>query len=386
MSDQLNQSNLIKEPKSLSDIRFHDHLISRIKRFIESEKYPAALFFSGPPGTGKTATVKNLIRTVRCLNRPVGSSKSCGECRVCKSDPSLADPVSNIMWIQQGKAQNIGDQIKEITDFVFSPPELSGLQGSKEHTNRKFVVIDELQNLSDQHISRLLYLSEVPKLEENKVMLIFITMNEERLNETTLNALVSRSKRFYYKAPDYEQITEFLVDSFGDTYPSESLEMISWESNCNLRKALTLMDCCLEDNNSLNPIAVAETLNFVNLEKRIDLWRLIMAFDYSGRKLFFEIDNYVQSILRQGAIEHNLLRQLVEDVKYCLIEECEAEVDDQLETLKRLTDYMSDSCPVPISTFLILLAKEKLNPVDINLLKQKHEIKSGYDRIKERSG
>lgn len=380
----IEQSNILKEPKSLDEILYHTRLINRLKGYIQKEKYPAALFFCGPPGTGKTATVKNFIRTVRCINRDIYSTEPCGKCRVCQSDPTLAEGNSNVMWIQQGRTQNVSQQIKEITDFCFQPPEFAALQGDKEHTNRKFVVIDELQNLSEPQISKLLYLSESPKLDENKVILIFITMEEERLNEVTRNALVSRTKRFFFSPPNEEQVTNFLTYNFGEEYSKESLDLISWECNRNLRMALTLMDCCLEDDPNLSPISVAETLNFANLSKRIELWELLMGVFGKGKQLYFQIDNYTQKLLRYNIIEKNLIKQLIEDVKYCLInQEDNTAEKDQLLALKELTDYLSDSCPVPLTTFFVLFAKKGLKPIDLDLLKHRYSKQSGYDKLKQ---
>jgi len=379
------QSNILKEPKSLDGILYHDRLVNRLKGYIKKERYPAALFFCGSPGTGKTATVKNFIRTVRCINREIYSVEPCGECRVCQSDPTLAEGTSNVMWIQQGRTQNVSQQIKEITDFCFQPPEFAALQGDKEHTNRKFVVIDELQNLSEPQISKLLYLSESPKLDENKVTLVFITMEEEKLNEVTRNALVSRTKRFFFAPPNESQVTDFLVYNFGDDYDHESLDLISWESNRNLRMALTLMDCCLEDDPNLSPVSVAETLNFANLSKRLELWELLMGLSFSGVYLYYSIDNYTQNLLRYNVVEKNLIKQLIEDVKYCLLhQETDDKESDQLLALKELTDYLSDSCPVPLSTFFVLFAKKNLKPIDLDLLKQRYSRQSGYDQLKEK--
>ncbi|MFB6283745.1 MAG: AAA family ATPase, partial [Halobacteria archaeon] len=285
----MTQETLEKEPQTLQQVYFQQSNLNRLELCMKGEDYPVSMLFSGPPGTGKTTTAKNFINAVRCINRPKHSPYPCGECDVCRSDPRQLPSSSNVLWIQRGNEQNLTQQLKEISDFIEQVPEGYGFFGQQEHTNRKFVVVDELWNLADTQIARLLYNAELyGLLKRNKVTFILVTMNESALKDVTREALVSRCEPFYFLPPNQEQIKRYLKEQYGE-HPEESLELIAKACNNNLREAISQMNVCLKterarlekeglsEEPTLNPRTVADHLHYFDDAKRIELWNLVQG-------------------------------------------------------------------------------------------------------------
>lgn len=371
------QLSMAREPKSLKEVLYQRSVSNTLKKYLRTDNIPQALYLYGPPGTGKTSTAKAFIRTLRCLNRNPGEVEPCGECQVCKSqeDIRFAHPSSNVLWIQRGKSnEQMKSQIDEITDYIQYPPEYGG--------KHKFVVIDELQTLSPIHIQTFLFLSESGNLlVRNGVIFIFITMNNEKISDTVRDALTSRAIELPFTPPTEDQVLEFLKLKFD--YPEESLRIIAKESDRNMRKAYSLLERCLDnsDDNSLDPIEVADTLHLVDDSKRIKLWTLIQKDNYSKAK---EISSYIKVLLEQGATEDNLIRDLIQDVQFCIEnQEDESKLPEQCQAVSILSKYYSSVAPIALPTFLVHFSMEGVKPVDIELLKSRNDKKSGYARLRD---
>lgn len=379
----LKQSSINREPKSLEEIKFQDNIIKCLQTTLREEYYPAAMLFHGSSGTGKTVTAKNFIKAARCLNREKGEVKSCGHCDVCKSDPKIAPQSSNVMWVQRGQSLDVGKQIKEVRDFITRPPEFSGMLADKEHTNRKFVVIDEAHTLTSDQLHDLFYLSEIEHhLAGNKVTIICISMDLERIRERsveTYNALRSRCERYEFLPPTNEQVMQMLGEMF-PTYPNESLRIIAVEANRNMRDAMNCIDRCEKVDPELNPLSVAHTLRFADDAKRVELWRQICS-KKRDRSFYYNLGQFVDKFLEIGIDERKLIQQMIEDVFLTVLYSNEVNEQDCFTLIKRLSDYAASRVPLSLNKFILLLAKEQFEGPDLNIVKDHPQVESVYEQV-----
>ena len=364
------QLSLEKEPKSLSEVCFQPAVVNTLKKYIKKEIIPQALYFYGKPGTGKTSTAKAFIRTLRCLDRKEGHIEPCGKCSVCTSteDIKFSHESSNVMWIQRGlDDSNMKSQIEKITEYIQYPPSY----GSKF----KFVVIDELQALSANYIYTFLTLSESLPLIKNNVIFIFITMNDDSLPETVRDALTSRTIPFEFISPTTDSILSHLIEQFPH-FPPSSLSIISRESERNMRRVYTLLQRCIEnDNEELQTDLVADTLNVIDDDKRIKLWSLLQ----SNSNKSYDIIKFTTELLKQGGIEKSLVRDLIEDIQYCIEnDKKEDKLEDQFQTILLLADYLASAAPIPLPTFFFILSMKKLKPINIDILSNRHSKDNGF--------
>lgn len=195
-------------------------------------------------------------------------------------------------------------------------------------------------------------------------------------------ALVGRSIRFFFSPPERGQIINYIQEHFGD-YPMESLKMIADSSENNFRMALTLMDCCQADDSSLHPVSVAQTLCFVNTEKRLKIWQLIQGSNMRFRDQLKELNQYLTELIRQGIIENNLLCQMIDDIRISMIygDENICNEEDQLEVMEFLMDQLSSNTRVSLHTILTRLAKRRYSPVDMGVIEKENQVSSGYDLL-----
>lgn len=371
------QLSLEKEPSSLAEVLYQPAIINTLRRYIsEEEAMPQAMYFHGPPGTGKTSTAKAFIKSLRCLDKAVGSSNPCGKCRICKSteDVRFSHPSSNVMWIQRGASdQQMKSQIDEITEYIKYPPEFGG--------KYKFVVVDELQTLNISHIFNFLLLSESGPARQNNVIFIFITMSHESLQEVTREALVSRTLEFPFVAPAEDMILEYLKKQY--EYPEASLRIIARESDRNLRRTYALMQRVLDNDPSkaMDPIVTANTLNVADDDKRIKLWSLIQKGSYGRGK---QITLFVKSLLEEGTMEKSLIKDMIEDIQFCVEQqEDEENLVDQFKAMTKLCEYLSSSAPIPITAFFFLFSMKGYKAVNIDLLKSRHSKANGFSTLTE---
>lgn len=354
------------DPPNWDEFRYHERQVNRLRRFLAENNHPYAMVFSGYTGTGKTTAARLFIKALFCENRQPGESNACGQCRSCKQDPRVTDISQNVLWIQKGQnEETIGAQFKRAFEEITRPP--YGMD--EEHRHYKVIVFDELQTISKDKLQELLFYPEVPALaERNKVILIFITMNEDGIRDEVLKPLRDRSRYFKFSKLTDDQVKEFLAEKFRGA-PEESLEIISHWADGSIRSALTAMQDCLEEDPSLNPITTAEVLYYVSQKTRLRIWHMLRTYSYKALSEFWKANSHKFD-------ENKLVHQMMRDLDEAMVIR---PTTDQLQAHRALYHWLSNPAKIRALDALKLLIG--LDLVDTSSLPVISLEQSGYERL-----
>jgi len=234
---------LQQEPHTLDGMQLEEQLrkwtedrISQTPDKSNLNDIPNITFVTGDSGTGKGTWVRNLIRTVHCRNRPIGSSKGCGECDVCKSDPRDLGELGNVVWVECGSREGESDYKK--VQHAMNVSTRGPHKTNNPHRDILFIVFDEVHLLSRTDQSALLTLGEHNAPD---VRYICITAEPEEMKDKVRRMLKDRGAWVRMPTPNYEALVSYLrskSDELGLDIPSETLHLIAQSSEGSYREVL----------------------------------------------------------------------------------------------------------------------------------------------------
>ncbi len=348
---------LEKDPKDWQDFFFHEQQIAAMQGWLVRNKIPQSIFVSGSSGTGKTSAVRLFLRSLHCQNRQSGTFELCGECSVCRSDPRTTGSVNNVLWLQRGKDESISTQFNRALEEAFQPP--NGFDD--EHRYYKAIVIDEVQNIPRDRLQDLLFYPELPDLiERNRVIFIFITMDETRIDPSVRMALKDRSYCLYFRPLTMEQMTQY-ISTVVPGIPAESAEMIASDSAGSLRGALSRLQNCIEADSSLVPEGVARTLFFADGSTRKQLWHLLEACSSRRKQAYQELWDYWKTI-ESFVVAEKLIAQMDEDIDKSMLL---TPRDGQLQA--RMLLYSHQTSRAPLRPWDVIKTLQGLQVVDYQI-------------------
>ena len=352
------------DPKTWEKYWYNEHQKKVLRKFIRENNHPPAITLSGTSGTGKTALARLYINTTMCKRREPGSDVGCGECPVCKSDPRTVGPSGNVTWVQQGQAQSITLQLNKAIDEANQPP--NGF--ADEHRYYKFVVIDELQTVPRDQIQRLLFFPELKKiLKQNRVIFIFITMDESAIDPSIMRPLADRSFYFRFRPFESNQVVDYLK-SIRPKAPLESLKILADTSGGSIRSAISSLDKCETYDENLYPVSVGDVMMYADSSARSKLWTLIQ----DGK--FMPLLSYWK-VLSTKVDSENLIRSLMNDLETAMSDNF---TEDLLDAHKELMMYFTSAARINAFDLLkVLLGRKLFNP-DILI---SEEDKDGFSKV-----
>jgi DNA polymerase III gamma/tau subunit len=358
------------DPQYWRDFKFHSREAKRLRHFLEGNPsdFPPAITVSGFTGTGKGAAVRLFLRAALCPNRKTGESELCGECEVCRSDPRTSNPTGNWFWVQRGQDATLAEQFKKVIAEAFRPP--NGF--AADHLNRKFVVFDELQSVPRDRLQDLLFYPELPcVIERTKVTFIFITMEEERVDPTTLKALVDRTFYMRFRQLQDHEIASYIQEKF-PSMPDESVELITKRAGGSIRSALAAIDSCKIDDPYFHPVSVAETLYYATRVERLKLYEMLRMCRFNAN-YYREINEWWKQ--NSGSIDpHQLIQQIFSDIDKAM---CNHPHQDHLFAKDILYRYLTSTAPLrPLDVLKMLAGKDLAEPDDLS-----PETPNGYQRV-----
>jgi DNA polymerase-3 subunit delta' len=196
----------------------HEKQKSLLLSFLEHERMPHALLFSGQDGIGKKKTAVEFAKHILCEQ-----GKGCGACKACARIDRGTHPDFITLSRQEGEASigidlirgNEEKKIRGINQEVYEYP----YEGKK-----RIIIIDGAEALTREAANALLKTLEEPP-PFNAFFLI--TASEEELPHT----IRSRCSRIFFTALRQEQLKRYFTESLLIDGPlAETLSSISFGS------------------------------------------------------------------------------------------------------------------------------------------------------------
>lgn len=214
-------------PKTLDDVVRQEHVVTILKRQIETKKIGHAYLFCGPRGTGKTSIAKIFAAAINCES-PVGGS-ACGKCPTCKA---LAQK-GNLDITEIDAASNNGvDEMRDLREKVQYPP-VAG--------KYKVYIVDEVHMLSAGAFNALLKTLEEPP---SHAVFILATTESQKIPATIL----SRCTRFDFKLipqKNLEERLKYVLRTIGKEFEEEAVAALARAGAGSVRDMLSLADPCV---------------------------------------------------------------------------------------------------------------------------------------------
>lgn len=160
-----------------------------LQKIAKSKKFPHALLFSGPKGTGKTSAARIFAKLVNCQNPK--NNEPCNQCSSC----SQINNGSSLDLIEIDAASNRGiDDIRDLREKIKLAP---------SQLKYKVYIIDEVHMLTTEAFNALLKTLEEPPPH---ALFVLCTTEPEKLPET----IISRCLRVNFRKANKEEILKAL--------------------------------------------------------------------------------------------------------------------------------------------------------------------------------
>lgn len=274
-------------PQTFDDVCGQEHVTSILKYETENNKFSHAYLFCGSRGTGKTTCAKILAKAVNC-EAPVGGSP-CNKCASCRSiDAGTATDV-----LEMDAASNNGvDNIRDIRDeVVYSPSALK----------YRVYIVDEVHMLSGSAFNALLKTLEEPPAH---AVFILATTELHKLPST----IVSRCQRYDFRRISTDTLVNrlaYIADNEKIPYTREALRIISKMAQGGMRDAISLLELCAGNTETVTPELVNSTLGVGGRDSAESIVRAIAASDFDT--VFGAVDEVVRSSKDIGVFWQDLI-------------------------------------------------------------------------------
>ena len=173
-------------PQKLADLDLRE-VREGLLRIVKGGKFPHALLFAGPKGTGKTSAARIFAKVVNCQNPKDG--EPCNQCDACRE--ITKGTAMDLIEIDAASNRGI-DDIRALRETIkLSPVKLK----------YKVYIIDEVHMLTLEAFNALLKTLEEPPTH---AIFILCTTEPDKLPET----IISRCLRFNFRKAKIEEIVE----------------------------------------------------------------------------------------------------------------------------------------------------------------------------------
>ncbi len=278
-------------PRRFSEITGQKTVVKVLRNQVRTGSPAHAYLFAGQRGTGKTSAARILAMALNCLDPHDG--EPCLECENCRD--ALTDSMIDIIEIDAASNNSV-DNARDIREKVNLVP-VAG--------RYKIYIIDEVHMLSNSAFNALLKTLEEPP---EYAVFILATTELQKVPRTVL----SRCQRFDFKSltdTEIEGRLEEVAGLMGLTYEEAALREIARAAGGAMRDALSILETCIDDKNSVTLSNVSDSLGLAGKERLKALISALDSFD-GGQAI---------SVLREaeddGAQPGQVVSQLIQSLR-----------------------------------------------------------------------
>jgi len=263
-----------------------------LKTAFGSKKYPHALLFAGPKGTGKTSAARIVAKVINC-EKPRKDGTPCDKCGQCIG----IGKGTNIDVIELDAASHRGiEDIRTLREAV----KLSSVLAKK-----KIYIIDEAHMLTAEASNAFLKTLEEPP---EHVLFIFATTNPEKLIDT----IRSRTTLVNFKKASSEEIIRSLVRISKlekIKIDKESLDLIAAKSDGSFRDAIKTLEQLSTSNKKIVLKKTQELLESTDMFDSDKFFELLSKRDMRG------CIELVQKASEDGINAKNLYTKIIDTLR-----------------------------------------------------------------------
>ncbi|MCB0378022.1 MAG: DNA polymerase III subunit gamma/tau [Bdellovibrionales bacterium] len=255
-------------PRSFDEFVGQAHVKQTLLNAMSSDRFPHAILFTGPRGTGKTTTARIVAKTLLCENPQ--NNNPCNKCQSCLD---VAEGRHLDVIEIDGASNNGVDQIRELRETVGYMPS-SG--------KYKVYIIDEVHMLSTSAFNALLKTLEEPP---EHVIFMFATTEVQKIPATIL----SRCQRFDFRNHTLNDIADHLKNickQEGINSEDAALFLIAKQAKGSIRDSLTLLEQIISF--SGKNITLQAVMDILGLTDRHLLLSTIKAIANKDKSQMFE--------------------------------------------------------------------------------------------------
>ncbi len=269
-------------PATFRSVVGQGHITTTLSSAIVKGQLAHAYLFTGPRGVGKTTCARIFAKAINCTN-PSTAGEACGECESCEAfDQGRSWAIHEL----DAASNNSVEDIRLLIEKVRIPPQVG---------KYSVYIIDEVHMLSSAAFNAFL-----KTLEEPPHYAVFILATTEK--HKILPTILSRCQSYDFRrigVSDIVEYLEYVAQSEGVKYDSESLNIIAQKADGGMRDALSTFDRVVSY--SGNELSIEKTSQSVGaLDYNIYFEAIELALDGNYTSLLLSYDQTLRSGFEGG--------------------------------------------------------------------------------------
>ena len=239
--ENISQYSIKYRPVSLDEVFGQPEIVKSLKARIKEQKFPTAMLFQGPVGTGTSPCAKIIAMAMQC-HHPYEDGTPCLECPSCKS--ILNDTYDRDTIMLDGSQDGQKNAIINLTNTINSRP---------MYDKRRVFLIEEVDQLSSASKLALLKIIEKDYSNRSPVHFILLSMESNGVPQSIKSRCqvynfrpVSVKDTMYAMKSIMERTGDWSNPNIPSNFKTEGLATIASISKGSLRIAVQNLESCIE--------------------------------------------------------------------------------------------------------------------------------------------
>ncbi len=326
-------------PRDFSQVVGQDHIVSVIRRQLETGRVAHAYLFSGPRGIGKTTVARLIAKASNCTSATGRPCNACPSCDVFNRGQAL-----NLIEIDAASNRGI-DDIRELREAVRFAPAGGGT---------KVYIIDEVHQLSKDAFNALLKTLEEPP---GHVVFVLATTELDKVPQT----IVSRTQHFDFRRPLKEVIAKRLAaiaKGEGVALEPTAADAIAFAAEGSVRDGESMLGKIMAvEDKTITQAEVEEILGIPPAEALKQLFEMI------GKKELAPAIELVNRLYHDGYEMEYLTKMLIGYFRDALLAKTAPQAATASEFTGDLVAFSADAIADAIVELIEALAQSRRSPI-----------------------